>query len=133
MTDITDIMEIVGFENEGYSARDWDNLIVVHCDNCGESIPKNIHEQEEECRHCGYLDNVNLESTLQEIYLYYIVTRDLGIRLKEMGEPILIKSNHVIWGRDTIGQAVELDGVMDRIATDLGLVEERVRKIRGFE
>lgn len=65
----------------------------------------------------------NLEDEPQEIFEWWIVSKWLGNRLEQMGEPIINDGLHMYWGRTGTGQAILLDSVISQIAYDLEILE----------
>lgn len=62
-----------------------------------------------------------LETEPQGVYEWWIVSGWLCEKLKQQGECVIEHEN--IWGRCCTGQAILLDGVISRIAADLGILE----------
>ena len=54
-----------------------------------------------------------------EIFEYWIVSSWLGSKLKSKGEIVFDIGWNTIWGRQTTGQAIYMDGVIEEIAGDL--------------
>lgn len=59
------------------------------------------------------------EGNMPEVYEYYIVTSWLAEKLKARGELVAEFFNLVIWGRQTSGQLIYMDAVIDDIAREL--------------
>lgn len=69
-----------------------------------------------------YLQELNdLETYPAEIFEWWAVSSYLAEQLKEKGECIL--EDECIWGRQTTGQAILLDGVISRICEDMEILE----------
>jgi hypothetical protein len=63
--------------------------------------------------------DTGLDSEPQEIYQWYLVTDWLGDNLKAIGEPVLENDYGTWWGRTCCGQAIELDGTIQKIVDNL--------------
>ena len=63
-----------------------------------------------------------LETEPQEIFEWWAVSRWLAAKLGEYNEPILDFGNNYYWGRTCTGQSIVLDGVINNIAKDLGII-----------
>ena len=59
------------------------------------------------------------EGNMQEVYEYYAVTPWLAEKLKAQGELVTEFFNLVIWGRQTTGQLIYMDAVIDDITREL--------------
>jgi len=59
------------------------------------------------------------EGNMPEVFEYWIVTPWLGEKLKAQGELISEFFDMVIWGRQTTGQVIDADAVIDDIARQL--------------
>jgi hypothetical protein len=59
------------------------------------------------------------EGNMREVYEYHAVTTWLGEKLKAQGELVTEFFNLVIWGRQTTGQAIYMDAVIDDITREL--------------
>jgi|GEM_PF-3484884 len=59
------------------------------------------------------------EGNMQEVYEYYAVTPWLAEKLKAQGELVTEFFNLIIWGRQTTGQAIHMDTVIDDITREL--------------
>lgn len=76
------------------------------CESCGEAFHKDDAE---------YND--------AEAYEFWIVDSSLGEDMRNRGEMILERYLGYIWGRQGTGQAIYLDGIIDEIAHDRGILE----------
>jgi len=56
------------------------------------------------------------EGEYTEIYEYWAVTKWLAEKLKEKGEVVFELWDFHVWGRQTTGQAIKLDPVIQEIA-----------------
>lgn len=72
-----------------------------------------------------FANDHNIEPTYNEVFEYWLVSNWLADKLKGHGE-IIEKDLYglTIWGRQTTGQAIYIDGVICRIVKDLYLKEE---------
>jgi hypothetical protein len=69
------------------------------------------------------LDNdINMEDYGREAYEHWIVTSYFADKLKDKGEIVGELFNWHIWGRCTTGQAISMDGVIQQIASDMGIL-----------
>ena len=59
------------------------------------------------------------EGNMPEVYEYWIVTPWLGEKLKVQGELVSEFFDMVIWGRQTTGQVIDADAVIDDITREL--------------
>ena len=64
----------------------------------------------------------NAESTMKEIYEWWIVSSFLARKLENYGESILTDGQNHYWGRCTTGQAILLDDVISRICSDMEIL-----------
>jgi len=63
----------------------------------------------------------NLDEEASEVFQWFIVSGFLVHKLKEDGQVVCEYDN--IWGRQTFGQHISLDGVISRIAIDMKILE----------
>ena len=54
-----------------------------------------------------------------EIYEWWLISEFLADQLRDIGEPILSNEHGVWWGRSCTGQAIILDGTIQRIVTKI--------------
>lgn len=67
-----------------------------------------------------FCEDLRLEPEEREIFEYWIITDYLGRKLQGKGEAVLFNFYGLtIWGRTTTGQAIALDGVIQRIFEEL--------------
>lgn len=59
------------------------------------------------------------EGNMSEVFEYWIVTPWLGAKLKAQGELVSEFFDLVIWGRQTTGQVIDADAVIDDITRKL--------------
>ena len=55
----------------------------------------------------------------QEIYEWWFVSRWLYERLRKAGEPVIDSEYGYLWGRTCTGQAILLDGIIERIYAEM--------------
>jgi hypothetical protein len=79
-----------------------------------EQFWENVREHKEE-EMTGQVDE---ETEEPEIFEFWIVSDWLFERLKEKGEPVANINGVMVWGRTCTGQAIFLDGVIERIFND---------------
>lgn len=91
------------------------------CPKCGETLPHESYAAPEGseycygCPHCAHeFDDADSETA--EVYEWWAVTEWLADRLREQGEVLYESGDAWIWGRQTTGQAILLDGVVQTIA-----------------
>lgn len=65
----------------------------------------------------------NEDETEPEIFEYWAVSDWLGEKLKENKEIVFECLDFVVWGRQTTGQAILLDNVIQKIAIEAGFNE----------
>ncbi len=61
-------------------------------------------------------DAVRDNAELEEVYEWYLVSEWLGRKLAAIGECVLDSGYGVFWGRTCTGQAVIMDGTLQRVA-----------------
>ncbi len=67
----------------------------------------------------GLIGEEDDEGNMPEVFEYWAVTSWFAEKLKARGELVVEFFNLDIWGRQTTGQAISLDGVIDDIAREL--------------
>jgi len=68
----------------------------------------------------SFCDFMKVEPEQREIFEYWLVTEYLGRKLEACGEAVLFDFYGLtIWGRTTTGQAIALDGVIQKIFEEL--------------
>lgn len=119
----------VGIENQ------IDEMSTLECfeylrDNTNEEIRGNskkqltkfINSSIEERQY--FISEFDIEPEYIESLEYWQVTEHMGEKLQEKGEAVIIDFHGLtIWGRSCSGQAILLDGVIDRIAQDMEILE----------
>lgn len=106
--------------------EDFTNYDFTLCPECGESVANYPGLRQFTCPHCGYESEVDEipEKTYAEPMEFYIVSELLGKQLEARGEMIMPRLLGWIWGRQTTGQAVYMDGVIGEICKHLGILED---------
>lgn len=121
---ISDMAEhLFGWDEKKYASYDeWDNIYEPHCPECGSTIElETIEKKVITCPYCNcLLDADGMDMYPKEIYEYWLVSPYLGERLKELGEAVLERFGAWVWGRTCTGQAIALDGVMEKIVCKKG-------------
>lgn len=103
------------------------------CPVCGES-----HKSVDEARNCCASESVykccscgtiynrydydNL-TEFPEIYEWWAVSKWFGEKLREQGCVVIEQYGKSLWGRETTGQAISLDGCIINIAKKMGILE----------
>lgn len=84
---------------------------------------ENLMKSEEELLDEGYtkqqIEDGDTDN-IKEIFEWWIVSSFLEKDLREQGEPLLVTDYGTWWGRTCTGQAILLDGVIERIYYNLG-------------
>ncbi len=78
-----------------------------------------VMEYEKFCRDT----DIDTDGYVNEAYEHWIVTPYLADKLEELGEIVGELFNWKIWGRCTSGQAISLDYVIQRIASDMEILK----------
>lgn len=68
-------------------------------------------------------DDENIYAYESEIYEHWIVSDWMGEKLREQGETVVGMLGFNLWGRGTTGQAILLDSVIGRIASEMEILE----------
>lgn len=118
--------EIINFSEESAKGE-------YACPVCGESYDS-IDEARNccasgsiyKCCSCGTIyngyDYDNL-TEFPEIYEWWAVSKWFGEKLKEQGCVVIEQYGKSLWGRETTGQAISLDGCIINIAKKMGILE----------
>ena len=123
--DISDMYsDLIDFSDCGEQYADFsefENSYCYTCPNCG----CNVEWDDSECTECGSdMTCDGPETITAEPFEWYIVSTFLGEALIEHGECVLRRTMGYIWGRQTTGQAIILDGVIESIADEVGILPE---------
>lgn len=68
-------------------------------------------------------EGIEPEWEFPEIYEYWAVSDWLGNKLKEQGEAVEDIFDFTVWGRQTTGQAIYMDGIINEIAIALEILD----------
>lgn len=122
-------------DESDFHGEDWnpDKPIYI-CPICGceyetlqEARECCQHEDAKRCPHCGKVygeyDYEELDHTQPEIYEWYAVSDWLGDKLGQHGEVVISTWGKSYWGRQSSGQRIILDSVIQQIAYDMGILE----------
>lgn len=123
--DLADILVQDDYENavreSPFFVRvDEDGTVVTQSQDLGDDGEK---EEEEEC--AGWeeaADAWDIEPLQNEAYEHWIVSGFLADKLREQGEMVGELFDLTIWGRTTTGQAISMDGVIQRIAAEMEIL-----------
>lgn len=119
-----------------YSNIDWEQMAENVRYELGVSELKQVLD-ELEFKNYDQVDNftefidtaINLglsyepENVYSEPYEFWIVSEYFGNKLKAHGAIVEDFMGFTIWGRETSGQAILLDGIISRIAEDMEILE----------
>lgn len=99
--------------NNLYQPFDASPVVTDICNNCG-LISDHLDSESGKCRDCYSNDQ-----PMQEVYEWWVVSDLLTIKLRQYGELILSNEYGTWWGRCCTGQAVFLDGVIEKIYDEI--------------
>jgi len=91
--------------------RDWLNDYGIDWSGSGKHVSSTASLDADELR-----ELVNDNADPAEIYEWWAVTEYLAEKLEEIGEPVLSNSYGHWWGRTCTGQAMIMDGTLQRVA-----------------
>ena len=94
---------------------DEDNMLT---DDLKQVIQDKVDKIQEEIEELEQLD-----TEPKEIYEWWLVTSWMANKLEEQGQTVTEWHNLHIWGRETTGQAILLDGVISRICSEMGILD----------
>lgn len=95
-----------------------ENFTYYTCPHCNSEV----ESEEGECENCGKdYEYTNIE--YNDVFEWYIVSEMLGEKLKARRHVIFERYPAPVWGRCTTGQAIMLDGVIDNICHEMGILE----------
>lgn len=66
---------------------------------------------------------IEIEDHDSEVYEHWVVSEHLAERLKENGQTVGELFGLTIWGRTTTGQSMVIDWIMNKIASDMEILE----------
>lgn len=97
------------------------------CPECGADTNGNERDidgnTEYYCKECGWTDSKEAESQMKEVLEWWFVSDWFADKLEAKGEPVYRGFHLAIWGRQTSGQAILLDGVIESIAKDMEILQ----------
>jgi hypothetical protein len=98
-------------------------FVSLNVEVCITSMVEYILAQDDEKAPFSLSDMVNLdeEDEAREVMEWWIVSEFLMKKLKEHGEIII--PHEKLWGRCQSGQQVKMEGVIDEICSDMGILE----------
>ena len=132
---VEEILKVSGENKTDLPALDdIENLYEYKCPQCGhgevdlekfEAVESDSTTKESTyiyiCPNCNEGFDEEPDNEPQEIMEWWLITQWMYEKLRDKGEPILNYANfNYWWGRTCTGQAIMLDGVIDRICEDLG-------------
>ena len=88
-----------------------------------EDISEETHERNVDLINEAKEEFEELETEAAEVYEWWAVSEYLYSKLKEQGQVVTDTGSCYIWGRQTTGQAILLDGVISRICRDMEILE----------
>lgn len=100
-------------ENDNVVYNDYYENLTIECSECSGTGEGEPEEDEIYCDYCdgnGYIEHEPLE--------YWVVTKWMARKLKAQGGFVFEISNLTIWGRETSGQAIRLDCIIQQIADE---------------
>lgn len=108
-----------------FTYDDVENNFVQVCEECHEQGEfKELDNSLWQCASCGHVSENEPDSEAQEVYEWWLVTDWLADKLAAKGE-VVIRAGSLcdsIWGRCCTGQAILLDGVISKIAEEMGIL-----------
>ena len=93
--------------------EDWFEGEPVALDSLREEVIASIPDFEEVGRNC------NLEPIINEVYEHWLVENHFWNKLEACGEVVFEFAGLQVWGRQTTGQSVSIDGVIRRMVREL--------------
>ena len=104
-------------EAKDWLIDDWGKM--PYAGNAKDQLKKYLDEND---KYNEFADSEGIEGDPIEIYEYYIVTEWFGRKLQNYGEIVEEFFGLTVWGRQCTGQAILLDGVIDKIANDMEIL-----------
>ena len=131
---VNDMVEYILKITDLYNHRDADppftnddveNLYEYKCYECGETLECSDDEKIIICPNCNaqFDDIYDCDKIQKKVYQWFIVDGWFAKKLREQNEVIIETPNNYIWGRQTFGQAISLDGVISKIALDMKILD----------
>lgn len=92
-----------------------------YCEKCGNEWEDWTEDEPENCPKCGSDDvDISIETDERDIFEHWIVSDWLARQLESHGEVVEMDFHGLtVWGRSTTGQAILLDGVIERIYVEM--------------
>ena len=120
--------------NAPFTWDDIENYYEKVCSECGDhgfiSESESDDDDDEtmyECSECGHRFTQDEYDELyeegDEIYEWWAVSCWFGEKLKAQGCCVIESYGKYLWGRRATGQAIALDGVVGRIAYEMGILD----------
>jgi len=121
-------------ENDApFTVDDIENYYEKECSECGcAGYISEVDEDENgdavyECSECKHRfteeEYADLDDVEDEIYEWWAVSGWLGDKLKQQGCCVIDSYGKSFWGRRCTGQSISLDGVVCRIAYEMGILD----------
>ncbi len=119
-------------KSDFFNYDEVENFYEYICPECGrgqtdmfDSMP--IDEKNEafdtpmkyKCYECNTEFEQEPESEPQEIFEWWLVDDWMSEKLRGIGEPVLVSDFGTWWGRTTSGQAISIDGCIERLYISL--------------
>lgn len=109
---------------EVLSLDDADNLYEARCPECGGEVKDEDRDDDDHlfdhrCTSCDW-EGDHPDQEPVEVLQWFLVTDWLADKLRERGRVILSDGQSQWWGRTCCGQAILLDGIMQRIVCETG-------------
>lgn len=115
--ELIDALESFGVEPEGELDLNHEPWVGIPDDDLRATLLAHLSEEDDDRR--TFMSENRIEVEYDEVYEHWIVTNWLAERLKEKGEITGEVCGLTIWGRCTTGQSISMDGVIQRIYTEL--------------
>ena len=108
-----------------FTDGDVENLYKYKCTECGETLECSDDEKIIICPNCNtqFDDIYDCGVEYTEVCQWFIVNKRFAEKLRKQNEVIIETPNNYIWGRQTFGQEIFLDGVISQIALDMEILE----------
>lgn len=130
----SDIVEAFNRVDDGF----FTEISLEACDYTDEELLQLYHDEYEgQAEQSGDAKNRqqqrlefmhNQDVSSKEVYEWYFVTDRLASDLELKGEVIVRYFNSPLWGRQTTGQSISMDGVINDIAIDMEILEGQVNE-----
>ena len=126
-----------------FHGEDWDPEEPVYtCPVCGHEYDTLQEAREccqyndaKRCKHCGKIyseyDVGYMRDSIPEVVEWYVVSDWLGTKLRYYGEVVIDIWEKSYWGRQSTGQSIICDNVIEQIAYDLEILEGQTHSWEG--